>query len=248
LYVSRFFCLLLLSKGVVYLAKLLFFAQPHVFDPLFALLGTIFLDQRCDLDATQGHFPTAAGSAILTLPRMAQLESFLFNSLCVADIRLFDSYPHPTKTPALDLVHAIEKIPECALLLVSGHTAAHTPCTFGAFIARPLVDGPCIQRGEPGFEDTALLIQLSPVHDVFRGQVGQPAWAVTDGGLVFGNKESGAALVIDEGMAEARFMHDPFGGAGDVAGEAVYQTTEHRGKFSVPFTVERIELWGEDAR
>jgi hypothetical protein len=239
LYVSRSFP----STSSLHLTNLS--PQPHVFDPLFNLLGTIFFSQRCDLDATQGHFPTAAGSDILTLPRMAQLESFLFNSLCVADIRLFNRYPHPTENTASDLMEAIEKIPECALLLVSGHTAAsHTPCTFGVFIARPLLDGPCIQRGEPAFEDTALLIQLSPVHDVFRGQVGKAAWAVTDGGLVFGNTEAGAALVIDEGMAEARFVHMPFGRAG----EAAYRATQHRGAFEVGFAVETIEVWGEDAQ
>jgi hypothetical protein len=217
--------------------------QPHVFDPLFALLGTIFFDQRCDLDATQGHFPTAAGSAILTHPRMAQLESILFNSLCVADIRLFHRHVHPTKNTASDLVEAIEKIPECALLIISGRTAAsHTPCTFGAFIARPPLDGPRIQHGDPAFEDTALLLQLSPVHDVFRGQVGQPAWAVTDEGLVFGNTGAGAALVVDGRGARARFVHTPFGGAGEPA----YRATRHRGKFEVSFAVETIEVWGED--
>jgi hypothetical protein len=225
------------------------FPQPHVFDSLFNLLGKIFFDQLCDLDATQGHFPTAEGGDILTLPRMAQLESFMFNSICMADIRLFDSYLHPHEKTALDLVDAIEKIAECALLIVSGHTAtAHDTCTFGVFIARPLVDGPCIQNGEPSFEETALLVQLSPVHDVFRGQVGEPAWAATGEGLVFGNKEAGAALVIDGPMANARFMHNPFGSTADITGEATYQTTKHRGKFSIPFTVEKIELWGEDAQ
>jgi hypothetical protein len=210
------------------------------------LLGTIFFDQLCELDATQGHFPTAEGGRLLTLPRMAQLESFMFNSICMADIRLFDSSLHPHKTTASDLVDAIEKIPECALLVVSGHTAAHDTCTFGVFIARPLVDGPCIQHGEPGFEDTALLIQLSPVHDFFRGQIGGPAWAATDEGLVFGNTESGAALVLDGRMANAQFMHNPFGSTGDITREATYQATKHRGKFSIPFTVDKIELWGED--
>jgi hypothetical protein len=177
---------------------------------------------------------------------MAQLESFMFNSICIADIRLFESYMLPTETTALDLVEAIREIPECALLIVSGHTAAHDTCIFGVFIARPLVDGPCIQNGESSFEETALLIQLSPVHDFFRGQTGRPAWAATDEGLVFGNKESGAALVIDKLMANAKFTHNPLGSTGNITGEATYHTTQHRGKFDVPFTVEKIELWGED--
>ncbi|KAF2630902.1 hypothetical protein BU25DRAFT_489020 [Macroventuria anomochaeta] len=214
---------------------------PHLFDPLYDLLGKVFFDQLCPHDANSGYLPTAELGAVLTLPRMAQLETFLFNSICMADIRRFQSHPHATGPTASDLMRDINAIPECALLIISGHAAAGETYVFGAFVSQPSIEGLSIQSGDTRFEETALLFQLSPTHDVFRGQVGKPAWSATEKGIVFGNEDHGAALILDERLTDVRFTHNPSGNIEYF----VYHPTAHRGQFEINFAIEKIELWAE---
>ncbi len=193
----------------------------------------IFFDQPCRFDANTGY---AKPDAILTLSRMVQLETFLFNSISMAAINRFES-----RRSVAGLVETIESIPECALLVISGHTAANEIHVFGFFIARPLVDGPCIQSGRSGFDETALLFQLSPTHDVFRGKSGAPAWCVNNNDLVFGDKDHGAALALDGSLINARFTHRLCG----PSEEAVYGPTVHRGDFETLLSIDGFEVWGE---
>ncbi|KAJ8109957.1 hypothetical protein OPT61_g7074 [Boeremia exigua] len=216
---------------------------PRLLDPLSDLLGKIFFDQSCPHDAHTGSFPTAEPGTVLTYPRMAQLETFLFNSICIAEIRRFHSYSKITLPKTSEVIHNFERLPDAALLVVSGRSASGEEHVFGAFVARPLTDGPCIQDGAPNFEETAVLFALSPTHDVFRGQKGKPAWTLHQDRMVFGNEGHGAALVLDIGSATARFAHEPSASLE----ETVYHPNEHREAFEMQFDIEHLELWAEDS-
>jgi hypothetical protein len=206
-------------------------------------MGKVFFNRLCPLDANTGHLPAAEKGAVLTLPRITQLEDFLFNSICMAEIRRLQTYTSTNGKTSLDLIEDIMGISECGLLIVSGHTAANNTCIFGAFVSPKLLDGHRIRdSGGSGFEETVLLFQLSPVHDVFRGRIGALAWCETDDGIVFGNEHHGAALAIDRLMANARFTHNP----SEAVQETTYCATENRGKLEIPFTIDKVELLGED--
>lgn len=192
----------------------------------------VLFDQPGRFDANTGY---AKPGAILTLPRMVQLEGFLFNSVDMTNIHRFES-----KRNAAELVQAIKGITECALLVISSHTATNEIFVLGAFIARPLMDGPCVQSGGPDFDETACLFQLSPTHDVFRGRVGAPAWCTNSDGLIFGDKDYGVALALDESLMIARFTHR----LSDADGRAVYGPTVHRGDFETLLSIDGFELWG----
>lgn len=143
---------------------------------------------------------------------------------------------------ASEMIETINSIPDSAFLIISGRTAAHDTCIFGAFVACPLLDGPSIQGCGSDPEATAVLFQLSPTHDVFRGKIGAPAWSVIDEKLVFGHGDHGAALTLNSTSANAHFTHKPSGNID----KAIYSATEHRCEFEMSFTIEKIELWGED--
>lgn len=204
-------------------------------------MAIVFLDRHCVFDANIGYPPTAEEGVILTLPRMAQLESFLYNSICMADLPRIQTYSHATPSTSENLIEAINTISECALLIISGHTSTNDTCIFGAFIARPAVDGPCIHDGRSDYEETALLFQLSPIHDVFRGRKGKAAWSLTTNGIEFGRKGFGVALTIDNALSNGVLSHI----ASQPSNKATYSTTESRGSFEILFRVKSIELWGE---
>ena len=201
----------------------------------------MFFNSLCPLDANTGYLPVAEEGAVLTLPRMAQLEGFLFNSICMAEIRHVQTYTRAVRKTTADLVEHVMSISESGLLIISGRTATST-CIFGAFVSPKLLDGRCIRDGGAAFEETVLLFQLSPVHDVFRGRIGALAWSESDDGVVFGNQLHGVALTVDKLMRNARFTHHP----SEDARETAYRATEHRGGFEMAFTVDEVELWEYD--
>jgi hypothetical protein len=81
---------------------------------------------------------------------MVDLESVLFNSINMADIRHSES-----NTVLAGLVEATKNITECALLVICRHTAAKEPYDLGVFLTRRQIVGPCIQSGESSFDETA---------------------------------------------------------------------------------------------
>ena len=195
----------------------------------------VFFDEARRSDASTGY---AEPGLVLTLPRMVQLETVLYNSISMVDICRFER-----SKSAVELVENIKNINEYALLVISGHAATNEPYVYGVFIARPQIDGPCIQDGGSDFDETALLFQLSPTHDVFRGEVGAPAWRSNDGGLTFGDKDDGAALALDASLTEARFTQSL--SSADAGTKAVYHPTVHRGNFETLLSIDAFELWGK---
>ncbi|KAL1653588.1 hypothetical protein SLS61_003734 [Didymella pomorum] len=208
---------------------------PDLLDSLCSLLSLVFFDEPRRIYANTGC--TKPG-LVLTLPRMVQLETFLYNSISMLDIRRLEECRSSN-----GLVEAINNIKEYALLVVSGHTATNEAYVYGIFIARPPIDGPCIQNGGSDLDETVLLFQLSPTHDVFRGTIGTPAWHLNEDGLIFGSKDHGVALALDASLTKARFTHMiPNAGAG---GRDVYHPTVHRGDFETLLSIDAIELWGK---
>ena len=156
---------------------------------------------------------------------------------------MLDIHRLESSVSAAELVEAIENITEYALLVVSGHTITNEAYVYGVFVARPLIDGPCIQDGGSDFDETALMFQLSPFHDVFRGTIGAPAWHSNKDGLIFGNKDHGAALALDTSLTEARVTHKlPGAGAG---AKAVYRPNVYRSDFETLLSIDAVELWGK---
>lgn len=167
---------------------------------------------------------------------MVQVETFLYNSISMIDI-----HRHQIRNTANELIEAIENMSEYALLLISGHTVTNEAYVYGAFIALPQIDEPFIQDDGSNFDETAVLFQLSPTHDVFRGNIGAAAWQLNKDGLVIGNKDHGAALAIDTSLKKAQFTHRlPCAGA-----KAVYSPTVHRGDFQTLLLVDAVDLWGK---
>lgn len=195
----------------------------------------VFFNDTRQFDANTGY--TKPG-VVLTLPRMVQLETFLYNSISMLDIHRFDR-----STSDIELVEAVKNIAEYALLVISGHTATNEAHVYGVFIARPLVDGPCIQSRRSDSDETALLFQLSPTHDVFRGITGASAWYLNTDGLVFGNKDHGTALALDAPLTEARVTQKLPGTSTDA--KTVYRATVQRGDFEILLSIDAIELWGK---
>ena len=66
---------------------------------------------------------------------MTQLDSFLFDSFCLADIRRLQSYSPTTRPTVTRLIETTSIISKCSLLVVSGRTVTHDTYIFGAFVA-----------------------------------------------------------------------------------------------------------------
>lgn len=214
--------------------------QPHLLNSLFKLLSKVFFDGLCPYDPHLA--PTAEMGAVLTLPRMAQVECILYDSMYMSDSRLFKTYSGPTLPTAVDLTHSIESIQGWALLIISGRAAADETCIFGLYFADPATYVKRIVDEGTSSENTAMLFQLSPVHDAFRGLQGKLAWSVAERGVTFGHDGHGAALTLEGAqLKDAKFTHNP----SENVDSTIYRPTAHRGRFNVQFAIEKIELWVE---
>lgn len=151
--------------------------------------------------------------------------------------------PKSKPDTAVNLADAVTTTERPILLLVSGKIInENEECSentvFGAFIANTARDGTEIQaKGQVDWHST-LLFQLSPVHDVFWGNLGRAGWEVIGEGLSFGNKDSGVALVLGKNLRRATLMQSMD------RKEGVYDATEWRGSWSLQVEVEGIEIWG----
>lgn len=138
-------------------------------------------------------------------------------------------------------MNTFKQIKDSGTILISGVDKQGTQYMFGAFIPTPSLDEQAIQDREHPHWERALLFQLSPVHDVFRGIAGKPAWVVDGESVRFGDVESGAALVVSEGLRRAKFTQR----VGGMREEETYRATGWRGDWGVDMRVEGIEVWEE---
>jgi hypothetical protein len=82
------------------------------------------------------------------------------------------------------------------------------------------------------------LFELAPVHDLFVGNLGQPAWKVDDKGICFGNEQDGVSFRLAEGLMWGRFGH-----VVSEKNEVAYSSSNWRGNWSVDLTIDEIEVW-----
>ncbi|KAI1089573.1 hypothetical protein F5B19DRAFT_504532 [Rostrohypoxylon terebratum] len=210
---------------------------PYIVEPLYRLLTVTFMDEEAPLNISGPSDPprNLPRDAILTLPRVSQLISFLDGNIETGYLRRTDRYVSPNFPTPAGLVRAMESVPEPeeAIVLFSGRVTAATgvagkqekPCVFGLFSPVPKKDGRCIQDpsetqpGNPRLRPCQLF-QLSPVQDVFRGVAGEPGWGVVadaEGGegVVFGGvsaigsaggRKGGVSLVLRDGLRRGRIQ------------------------------------------
>lgn len=161
----------------------------------------------------------------------------------MSDTRVFEAYSGPTLPTAIDLTHSIESTQGWLLLVISGWAAADEPCIFGMYFADPATYGKRIEDEGASSENTAMLFQVSPVHDAFRGLQGKLAWSVAEKGVTFGHDGHGATLTLEGAqLKDARLTHNPL----ENVDSTIYRPTAHRGRFNVQFATEKIELWAEE--
>lgn len=180
---------------------------------------------------------------ILTLPKLTQLASVLECDFSWDDFcPLYQYNPDDNSNTASSLAETIDTSGEYPiLLLVSGkisHENTTKDAVFGALIANITHDGTDIQPKPQVDQNSTLLFQLSPVHDIFRGNVGRAGWSVVREELCFGERNCGVALVFAKDLKGATVVHSLDGND-----KAVYKSNEWRGTWSTQVKVKAIEIW-----
>lgn len=179
----------------------------------------------------------------LTFPRIAQLHCVFQNDIAWENFRPVKGFePGANPLQAEILLSYITRLHDAAVLLIYGKVAhSNTSMIFGVFTPQPSRDGTGIQQQEEGIEDWSpcSLFELSPLHDVSWGNIGQSAWEVLGGKLCFGQKDNGAAMVLENHLASAILsrcvdQENP-----------VYSASTWRGDEYVRVEVDSIELWSD---
>lgn len=168
------------------------------------------------------------------MPVFAQLSTIISDTVCFDQLQLYKSYNvHDTPINTSTLADEITAAPDPLILLISGKlTRTGEKATFGYYL--PWAGG----------DDSSglFLFQLSPFHDVFRGNGSRPGWVFERGELVFGERGNGVALVMNESLKRATILHN----SSRQKGEPAYWATSWRGDWEEEVEVEEIEIWVED--
>ena len=179
---------------------------------------------------------------ILTLPKLTQLASMIDCNFSWDDILPFYQYdPVDNTNTASSFAETIDTSEGPILLLVSSkisHKSAAKDAIFRAFFANTTYDGTDIQPEAQVDQDSTLLFQLSPVHDIFRGNIRRAGWSVVREELCFGERDSGVALVFSKDLKRATVMHSL-----DGKDKVVYKPSKWRGTWSTQVKVKAIEIW-----
>ncbi|KAH8593535.1 hypothetical protein B0O99DRAFT_688757 [Bisporella sp. PMI_857] len=163
-------------------------------------------------------------SSNLTSPILRQLSLLLAGTVSFGDIKLI----HQTtlsSNPNL-LVASLKLSSDFSLLLITGNlTLSKESHLFAFFSPSPSEDEQAIAKREDPAWETALIVQLEPVFDVFRGRVGHPAWTYTDDELIFSGYEQGVQLKLSPGAQRLRVARS--------------------GSEILELEVTKLEVWGE---
>ncbi|PVI01584.1 hypothetical protein DM02DRAFT_704654 [Periconia macrospinosa] len=240
---------------------------PYLFQPLLSLLSTHLLGHTDDRNSQASLAPFSSpsrlpeeeeGRILLTPPVLSQLAAIFVETISVEDMKLLKSFKlhGSTTTPNHHSVADVTSFrpsdfddnTEGAMILFSGtNTSTSSPVLFACYTSKPWGDAIGIEeRDEERWEHCSLL-QLSPIQDVFRGIVGQPAWKISgdDDELQFGNPEKGVGLKITGGLRHAWLTHVPQESAQqEQQQEVVFKASDWRGRFSIHVKIESIEVWG----
>lgn len=216
-------------------------SQPLLFDTLYTVSFNL-LGQPETLPDLGQVIPEPG--KILTLPKLTQLASVLETDFSWDDFcPLYQYNPNNYSNTASMLAETIGTSGEYPiLLLVSGKISQENTtedAIFGAFIANITHDSTDIQRKPQIDQNSTLLFQLSPVHDIFRGNVGRGGWSVVREELCFGERDCGVALVFSKDLKGATVVHSL-----DENDKAVYKPSAWRDTWSAQVKVKAIEIWG----
>lgn len=188
------------------------------------------LDFR-DLPAKGGH--------IATRPILSQLGLIISQSDNF-EYDYFELYRYYDMTKSegevIDVAKVVEDMTAAEdpiIVLISGKiTQTNEKTIFGYYL-------PFRGHDEHNDVDPCLLFQLSPIHDVFRGDnAGRPGWEICSQSLIFGKKDEGMALVLEEDCKRAALFHN-------ISGDGLYEATAWRGTWQVDVQIEEIEMWVE---
>lgn len=168
------------------------------------------------------------------MPVFTQLSTILSDTVCFDQLQFYKCYNvRDISLNASTLADAITTAPDPLILLISGKlTGAGEKAIFGYYLPWG------------GGDDASglFLFQLSPFHDVFRGNGNRPGWVMENGEDIFGQRDNGVALVLDRDLRRASISHNPSGRKREPA----YRATSWRGDWQEEVEVEEIEIWVED--
>lgn len=175
---------------------------------------------------------------IATRPILSQRGMILSGSVAFDNIQLHKYYNVTGSTTSINAAIIAEQItatqtaaiPDPVILLISGKlTQTGERVVFGYYLT-------WFNSGDP---DPCLLFQLSPVHDVFRGDnASRPGWNIdSDENPILG-EANGVALVLGKDCKRARISHH-------FSGKGMYNSTAWRRDWQADMQVEEIEMWIE---
>jgi hypothetical protein len=222
-----------------------------LFDPFHVLLSEAFLKPSVTFNkgpSKTSTYPrpiTTPAGHILTPARLRQLGIFLSGTIDFIDtLRLKHQYT-PKNSP-IDVSVFTSDLLKCgnALLLVSGTTGQDgQPVIFGGWFPNPAEDQISSQPMEEEDWQGYCLFQLVPIHHVFHGIVGKPAWQLREGDMWFGEKGLGMTMTLAHNLRTATVDHTTHAVPG---ADCLYEATQWSGEWGESVEVEHVEIWSSD--
>lgn len=162
---------------------------------------------------------------IATLPVFVQLSTILSDTVCFDQLQFHKCYNvRDTSVNASTLANGMTTAPDPLILLICGKlTRTGEKAIFGYYLPWS------------GGDDASglFLFQLSPFHDVFRGNGNRPGWGMENGEIIFGQRDNEVTLVLTGDLTRANLFHNS---SAQKEEPAYWQEVE----------VEEIEIWVED--
>lgn len=153
--------------------------QPYLLPELYDIFSPLLRNTR---SAPTAPIFDQTTSAILTSSLLCQLNFILAGTVSLDNIQAF--YQTTSTANLHVLVESLKKSSDFGLLLISGSSNGNSTSSpnshlFAFFSPSPSEDEKVIEDREDPAWETALIVQLEPVFDVFRGCVGESAWICT---------------------------------------------------------------------
>ncbi|KAH8687249.1 hypothetical protein BGZ60DRAFT_425164 [Tricladium varicosporioides] len=218
---------------------------PFIFSSLYRIFNSLLtsIDNHND-DYEAFTQPSLSPNHLLSSTTLSQLSFLLDSTASFETAPLLYQFNKDQSTPIVDAVFEINSAlksmsdsSDFKILLVSGREKFTTETfVFGAFI-KDLTEGLEIVELEDKAYERSFLFQISPIHDVFRSNVGNKAWYL-DKSLCFGSNDSGFSMRLDGDLNQLHVSHK-------LAGEGVYQSTKWRGEWGMVLDIDNVEVWGE---
>ncbi|EAW15022.1 TLD domain-containing protein [Aspergillus clavatus NRRL 1] len=202
---------------------------PELFTGLRHILACFYKTPTSDSLARRLPQP----ARVATWSVFAQLDAIISDTVCFDEVQFHKSYqPHLMSTRASSFADELNAAPDPLILLVSGtFTESKEKAIFGYFLP----------WGNGADASGVFLCQLSPVHDVFRGNGTRPGWILANDVLLFGSRGNGVTLSLSKDLKQATVSH-----SASLQGKPMYQPSAWRGDWQEEVRVEEIEIWVED--